>query len=284
MAVDLSTQDIRQAETRTATRIFESFAGRRVAVAGMFVHKTIDLTTSPPNPLEPRTKRYTINYVLEGSGFVETETGPHPFQAGSVLQRQSKPFHPIRWSAGNVTECYFCFHEPTGHALHTLGVIDATRTVINVGLSSKLLSLLEDLFTAIETQMCSWDDTLNRLIKMLAVVSRTDDKRAETSGAWLDRACEILATQHHRRYTLAEIADMLDVSVEKFRKDFRRTFQVSPGEFRIRRRIERACSLLANQSIKEVAYALGYPDPKTFSRQFHKFTGMSPTQFQQGSV
>ena len=56
---------------------------------------------------------------------------------------------------------------------------------------------------------------------------------------------------------------------------------VSPGDYRIRRRIDRAQRLLMDpeRQIKDIAAELGYPGPAAFSAQFNRFAGYSPNLF-----
>ncbi|MGA1530045.1 MAG: helix-turn-helix domain-containing protein [Kiritimatiellia bacterium] len=62
---------------------------------------------------------------------------------------------------------------------------------------------------------------------------------------------------------------------------FKEQYRVTPGEFLIRSRMDRARGLLAvsNLTVKEIAARLGYRDAFSFSRQFKARTGQSPTVF-----
>jgi len=97
----------------------------------------------------------------------------------------------------------------------------------------------------------------------------------------IERVAALLMRDLEERLDIEQIAAGLDVSYERFRKLFRQRMGVSPGEYRIRRRIDQARSMLIQQRLsnKEIAYALGYADPFTFSKQFKRFVGMSPTVF-----
>jgi AraC-like DNA-binding protein len=73
------------------------------------------------------------------------------------------------------------------------------------------------------------------------------------------------------------------MSYSLFRKRFLERAGTSPGDYRIRRRIERAMALLTKEKllVKEVAAQLGYPDEYAFSAQFKKVAGVSPTIFRE---
>jgi AraC-like DNA-binding protein len=62
---------------------------------------------------------------------------------------------------------------------------------------------------------------------------------------------------------------------------FRKTYGVSPTEYLLRRRVERARHLLTRSArpIAEIAQELGFHDASHFARHFRHFAGVSPTQF-----
>ena len=70
------------------------------------------------------------------------------------------------------------------------------------------------------------------------------------------------------------------MSYPTFRRRFRAAMQVSPGAYRVRRRLEQARLLLLEKPVKQVAEELGYSDPFTFSAQFKAHFGLSPQHFQ----
>ncbi len=75
-------------------------------------------------------------------------------------------------------------------------------------------------------------------------------------------------------------ADM-GVSVSYFTNTFTKTVNVSPKQFIIDYRIEKAKEILLNTnlSVSEASYHVGYEDSFTFSRAFKKKEGVSPTAF-----
>jgi AraC family transcriptional regulator of arabinose operon len=106
---------------------------------------------------------------------------------------------------------------------------------------------------------------------------------AETGDAWsslIRQACAQLERDLDQRLEMAEVARSLGVAYPTFRRRFREAMGVSPGAYRVRRRLEQARYLLLDKSVKEVAAELGYSDPFTFSAQFKGHFGLSPQRFQ----
>ena len=79
------------------------------------------------------------------------------------------------------------------------------------------------------------------------------------------------------------LAQNLHMSRNHLYSLFKQEYLVSPQEFLISYRIEKAKKLLVNKqihtSIKEIALSVGFENPLYFSRLFHKRTGMSPSEF-----
>jgi AraC family transcriptional regulator len=82
--------------------------------------------------------------------------------------------------------------------------------------------------------------------------------------------------------TLTELAELCGLSTRQLTRGFRVSQNMSIGDFVTSVRVERAKRLLANaQSIKEVAYAIGFGSPSSFSYAFRRATGETPQNFRQ---
>jgi len=79
-------------------------------------------------------------------------------------------------------------------------------------------------------------------------------------------------------WTIPDLATRAGLSVSQAARRIREISGVSPREFVIRARIERACRLLeeSDLSLEQVAASLGYADVYFFHRQFKGVTGSTP--------
>jgi AraC-like DNA-binding protein len=86
-----------------------------------------------------------------------------------------------------------------------------------------------------------------------------------------------------RWWTLDEMASYCDLSVEQFRRVFRRRVGMNPKQYLDQARVNRAIELLLSSpmSVGEIAAELGYLDPYHFSRRFKQLTGISPDHYRQ---
>lgn len=82
---------------------------------------------------------------------------------------------------------------------------------------------------------------------------------------------------HHR---VDDLARRTHLSRNQFTRLFKRATGETPAQYSIKVRMELACQLLTgDHRIKEIAEQLGYPDIFTFSRQFARKTGASPSDY-----
>ena len=86
--------------------------------------------------------------------------------------------------------------------------------------------------------------------------------------------------EDNQSISLEEIAEKCGMTYHTFRKQFVKQFGISPGRYRIHKRIDKAALWLEQGiSIMETAEMLGYPDIYAFSHQFHAVKGLSPSKY-----
>ena len=85
--------------------------------------------------------------------------------------------------------------------------------------------------------------------------------------------------------TLSAIAEVSGLSVSHCQKAFCRSMGVSVHQYVIRRRVERAKNLLANErlSLSEVALAVGFSHQSHMALQMRRLLGVSPARIRNGN-
>ena len=109
----------------------------------------------------------------------------------------------------------------------------------------------------------------------------------ETSGAGpgLKRALEHIAANSTRKIRVQMLADIAGITPHHFSAVFTRTTGLTPHQFILRERIERAKAYLHNKahSIREISELSGFRTQEHFTKVFRKLTGSTPTQFRANS-
>ena len=97
------------------------------------------------------------------------------------------------------------------------------------------------------------------------------------------KVANFIEKSYYSQITIATLAKDFHISRNYLYTLFKQEYGVSPQDYLISYRIERAKKLLKNNrsylSIKEVSTAVGFENPLYFSRIFRNRTGMSPSEY-----
>lgn len=234
---------------------------------------------------------YSIVYVIDGEGeYVDHSGNRFALGPGTFFQRfpdvahsnfinPEKPWH----------ECFIDFGKVLFDAFSLARIIRPEYVVGDIGIDTELTAAVKDLVQKLEN---AGEDDLPLLVCSAAEITlgifrkhiggSADRRESEI----VEEACRILGENLDRRINIEEFCESQHWGYESFRKIFVRQTGVSPGRYRVRRRIDAACQMLigSGMNISEIASALGYLSPYEFSSQFKKFTGVSPKNFRSKKV
>ena len=85
--------------------------------------------------------------------------------------------------------------------------------------------------------------------------------------------------------SLQELADLCSLSVRQLTRGFRVSRACSIGDYMEQRRMEAAKRLLMEgESVKSIAFAMGFASPSSFTFAFRRAVGTSPSTFRQRQV
>jgi AraC family transcriptional regulator, arabinose operon regulatory protein len=95
------------------------------------------------------------------------------------------------------------------------------------------------------------------------------------------QSIEYMRENIHGHVTLEALANVAGLSVSHYCAQFKRKTMQSPLNLYTSMKVQRACQLLQNrnQTIKSIAYALGFFDQYHFSKVFKQVMGTSPKAF-----
>lgn len=99
---------------------------------------------------------------------------------------------------------------------------------------------------------------------------------------WRLRLIDERLNEVHQPPTLAGLAALCKLSVRQLTRSFRESRGCSIGDYLANSQLDHAMRMLvAEQSVKSIAYSLGFGSPSSFCFAFRRATGQSPRQFQQ---
>lgn len=227
---------------------------------------------------------YVAVAVLRGRGtFIDDHGREHPLSPGCVAQHPPNRVHSmIPEPDGQWAEFFFIVPSELYEALVKIGCVDdapVLRPGIDAAMVARFEALLAEIRSAPEDSAAAGIATAHSLLAALHAAHHAGRRPAPESDL-IAQACAWLG-DCEQDVDARVVAQRLNLSYERFRKLFRQRMGLPPGEYRIRRRVDRARTLIAQDRLsnKEVAYRLRYPDPFTFSKQFKRYTGVSPDAF-----
>ncbi|MDO3411853.1 AraC family transcriptional regulator [Saccharibacillus sp. CPCC 101409] len=97
----------------------------------------------------------------------------------------------------------------------------------------------------------------------------------------MERAASYIAEHYSETIALETLSKQSCLSVHHFSRIFKAVFDVSPHQFHIRCRIEKAKELMAfsPMSLSSIAEQVGYGNVYAFSKAFKRIEGISPSRF-----
>jgi len=108
----------------------------------------------------------------------------------------------------------------------------------------------------------------------------TDFPKSGGLAPWRLRLIDERLREVRAAPTLAELAALCSLSVRQLTRGFRASRGCSIGDYIAEHRVEIAKRILAtDESVKSIAYSMGFSSPSSFCYAFRKTTGQSPHQF-----
>ena len=132
---------------------------------------------------------------------------------------------------------------------------------------------------------------MSELYALLSILSSDNpgEERANRQGdlnhQYVQTAVNLLTSSYGTPIRVADVAKTIGISRNYLDSVFKREMGVSPKEFLMNFRMEKATALLAqtDNPIGVIASEVGYSDPMTFSKIFRARFGMSPSSFREAS-
>lgn len=230
---------------------------------------------------------YVGIWLLEGQGVFQDDQGQsHRVRAGDFIQLPpGKPHGLAHDGDGKWVEFFFHMPAPMHRAMTEMGIGHASMPVLPLGREDALLTQA----AAYLNLLCGDEQELSIALDATHILMTAIHRQAaiapqhEQMRDLILNACLLLSEDLDKRVDVETLVKRwkMGLSYDRFRKVFRQKVGMSPGEYRIRRRMDLARKFIAQDGMsnKDVAYSLGYADPFVFSRQFQRYVGMSPSQF-----
>lgn len=175
-------------------------------------------------------------------------------------------------------------------ALQNLGT-ESVTPLINIGSNALLSGFVLDMRRYFEQPKILTEELIKLKIRELIhlLVSLGDPKVNATLRQLFQtpnyKFQEVIHSNLYTNLKLEELAFLCGLSLSSFQRKFKSTFDTSPKQYILGKRLEKGKSLLekTDLSIAEIAYSCGFEDASHFSKSFSSTFQKSPKAFR-GSV
>ena len=232
-------------------------------------------------------QEYTLIYIVNGTGLLETETVKEEIFNGTVFmifpneQHRYKPDKEKGWD-----EYWVSFNGDYIENLIKENLFSKTNPMFHLGFNEQILQIFTDIVNAAKDESNGYQAIVSSAtIHILGILHGFQQQQHHDKDSISELAvkkAKILFRDKVLEITDPKaIADELEVGYSWFRKIFKENTGISPGQYFIQLKIQKAKELLVNQqySIKEIAYILKFESPFYFSKLFKQKTLFTPLQF-----
>ncbi|MEO6134120.1 MAG: AraC family transcriptional regulator [Ginsengibacter sp.] len=235
---------------------------------------------------------YYLVFISKGQGVFESAiTPPAQINEGAFfflypgVWHRYKPDLTLGWE-----EYWIGFNGTYPNELMHKGFFTAKKPLLNVGVSSELLSLFQSLIETIQTSSDGYQQVVTGIVLQILGVANTfsEDQGVENDPAerLMSKAKSLLQETLDKPADMELLAKELHMSYAAFRKTFKKKVGVSPNQYHLNLRLNKAMRLLSSTdlTIGEVAYQTGFQSLFYFSKLFKKRIGESPKLYRKNNV
>lgn len=234
---------------------------------------------------------YYLVFITKGEGVLESaKTKAYKIKAGTCFFLFPGVWHRYRPDPEFGWEEYWVgFNGTYPDELMRNKIFVSESPFIEVGLNDELLQLFHRLIKAVAFGDVGYRQIITGItLQILGLVNAIAKYRATESGnqfKLIAKAKFLLQESIETPVNLEEMAKELPMGYSKFRKTFKGVTGVSPNQYHLSLRLDKAKELLTstNLTINEIAFQTGFSSIFYFSRLFKKKNGSAPKGYRLGN-
>jgi AraC-like DNA-binding protein len=233
-------------------------------------------------------RSYQIILISAGAGVFECEAQPNaqPVVPGTVILLFPGVWHRYRPTANiGWVEHYIECDGPVFREAARSGLIQPKHSLLSAGVAADVSDCFERCHSLARMDAMANQDLLStlglHLLALMGHLRRGERGLIKAIDDVVQRAHLLIALRCQEPLDLAALAGELGVGYSNLRHSFMARVGMSPRQYYLNTRIQKAQDLLVRtpKSVKEVAEILGFDSASHLSKQFKKFVGISPHEW-----
>jgi AraC family transcriptional regulator len=288
----------------TSAEAFNQYAsGRLIAASNGWKDLLVRIYAEPrvqESIIVPAVAEPLIVRVLSGAAVVEERELGGPWlttrvEAGDFFLTASQSPYELRWSALG-SEPFETMHLHLGLPVFTRAIEEAFEKDPGAMLLRDLSGFKDDFLTALSEglrrELSSRYPASSLFVEGIAqslavhLVRTYADRTAREykgglPGFTLRKVTDLMANQLDAEFSLIRLAREADMSEFHFSRLFKRTTGLTPSQYFIHLKMEKARRLLreTDKSVIEIGLDVGYTSPSHFAQIFRREVGISPSEY-----
>lgn len=234
-------------------------------------------------------QEYQLLYIVKGRGVFANQSASCDIAKGTMVLLRPGVWHSYKPSTSDGwTEYFIGFSgEIADRAIARLFAEE--EQLFNVGLKQELVDLYQRAIEVASADRPAAQQLLcgivMHILGSLNYISR-NTVGADRMDQIVEQAKAIMQEKAAQNLDLEVLAEQLNVSYSWFRKVFREYTGYPPAKYFMMVKLHRAQYLLVNtqESIKEIAFSLGFKSPEHFYTTFRRVMGSTPSIYRKSSV
>lgn len=234
---------------------------------------------------------YYIVFISRGKGvYGSALTKPAEVAEGTCFFLYPGVWHRYKPDPGSGWEEFWVgFNGFYVEQLMQNGFFDSKAPLVPLSLNKDILVLFHNLIETVRSSLPGYPQQIAaitlQLLGLISNIIQHHEYNDDPVGKLISKAKFIIQESFEDTLDMEKLAKALPMGYSSFRKAFRRITGVSPNQYHLNIRLERAKSLLITTVLNtsEIADQTGFESVFYFSRLFKKKNGVSPTVFRKNA-
>jgi AraC-type DNA-binding domain-containing proteins len=230
---------------------------------------------------------YLMMYVHSGEMKVRLSGNDAVIKAGTVVLYRPGQEQLYRHNDECPVKCYWAHFTGYGVELLLKSLDFGEEGVFNIGINNEIPSLVKIMINDIHTRNVGYKTiAVSLFMQVLTIISRkslrnVNKEYKKAVDDIISLSLDYIHINYMKDIAVSELSQMNMLSTNRYIKVFKRELGVTPREYIIRLRLEKACELLGgtNFNIKQISSMVGMENQMYFSRLFKKYLGMTPSTY-----
>jgi AraC-like DNA-binding protein len=236
-----------------------------------------------------RLSEYQIIYITKGEGTFESEiTGQKKINAGDLFILFPNIWHRFKPNKNTGWDEYWVgFDGDLINHYRTKEFLNPDNPVITIGLQEDFAENYLKIIQLIKGEKPGFQYIASGILMQILGQLFATKKYQSFEGKIIEnqiRQAKIMIMENFNSVISQEaIAKNIGIGYSLYRKKFKEYTGVSPAQYQIQLRINKAKDLLitTHESFKELVHELGFESPDYFFRLFKQKTGFTPSEFRE---